>query len=371
MSFLLLETLLIAVFVVLDILLFYIFFESVLIPLFLIVGIWGGSSTRVRAAYLLFLYTLFGSLFMLLAFLVIYYNVGSTDFNVVSLSEINTDSQRLLWLNESYVSYNFLWPIVSPRKYIHFSPEFINNTNSISQYKDYHTSKIATENKTDLVLYGQNLSSNVGYPRFNKNVQNIITLNPYHYGVIVGILLSDGWTSKQYVTGEARITLKQSVKNSDYLFYAFFILCHYCYSYPHTATTTLKSNNIHHSIFFYTRSLNCFTNLHNDFYNSGKKGVPEDIYNILTIQGLAHWICGDGTHSRGGIILQTQSFTVCDVVRLINVLTLKFHCKCRIDYQEGKPVIFIGARSMKTLHTRLIKHIPISMYYKLQGYKNK
>jgi NADH-ubiquinone oxidoreductase chain 4 len=97
-SFLLLETLLVAVFVVLDILLFYIFFESVLIPLFLIVGIWGGSPTRVRAAYLLFLYTLFGSLFILLAFLVIYYNVGSTDFNVVSLSEINPDSQKLLWL---------------------------------------------------------------------------------------------------------------------------------------------------------------------------------------------------------------------------------------------------------------------------------
>ncbi|TQS35194.1 hypothetical protein Golomagni_04393 [Golovinomyces magnicellulatus] len=93
-----LETLLIAVFVVLDILLFYVFFESVLIPLFLIVGIWGGSATRVRAAFLLFLYTLFGSLFMLLAFLVIYYNVGSTDFQVVSLSEINLESQKLLWL---------------------------------------------------------------------------------------------------------------------------------------------------------------------------------------------------------------------------------------------------------------------------------
>lgn len=98
MCFLVLETLLIAVFIVLDILLFYVFFESVLIPLFLIVGIWGGSATRVRAAFLLFLYTLFGSLFMLLAFLVIYYNVGSTDFQVVSLSEINLDSQKLLWL---------------------------------------------------------------------------------------------------------------------------------------------------------------------------------------------------------------------------------------------------------------------------------
>ena len=98
MCFLVLETLLIAVFVVLDILLFYVFFESVLIPLFLIVGIWGGSATRVRAAFLLFLYTLFGSLFMLLAFLVIYYNVGSTDFQVVSLSEISLESQKLLWL---------------------------------------------------------------------------------------------------------------------------------------------------------------------------------------------------------------------------------------------------------------------------------
>jgi hypothetical protein len=57
-SILLLETLQIGVFVVLDLLLFYIFFESVLIPLFLIVGIWGASSAKVRAAFLLFLYTL-------------------------------------------------------------------------------------------------------------------------------------------------------------------------------------------------------------------------------------------------------------------------------------------------------------------------
>lgn len=97
LCFLVLESLLIAVFVVLDILLFYVFFESVLIPLFLIVGIYG-SVKRVRAAYLLFLYTLFGSLFMLLSLLVIYYNVGSTDFRIVAASDIDFDSQKLLWL---------------------------------------------------------------------------------------------------------------------------------------------------------------------------------------------------------------------------------------------------------------------------------
>jgi NADH-ubiquinone oxidoreductase chain 4 len=97
-SFLLLETLQIAVFVVLDLLLFYIFFESVLIPLFLIIGIWGASANRIRAAFLLFLYTLAGSLFMLLAILAIYGNVGSTDFKLLNLVEISFESQKYLWL---------------------------------------------------------------------------------------------------------------------------------------------------------------------------------------------------------------------------------------------------------------------------------
>jgi len=57
---------------------------------------------------------------------------------------------------------------------------------------------------------------------------------------------------------------------------------------------------------------------------------------MLTIQGLSHWICGDGTFVKGGgIYLQTQSFTVIEVVRLINVLIIKFNCKCTIHYQEG------------------------------------
>lgn len=110
-AFLLLETLLIAVFVVLDLMLFYIFFESVLIPLFLIVGIWGGSDTRIRASFLLFLYTLGGSLFMLLGIMVIYYNIGSTDFTMISLSDISLDSQKLLWL-AFFLSFAIKTPLV-------------------------------------------------------------------------------------------------------------------------------------------------------------------------------------------------------------------------------------------------------------------
>ena len=101
-SFLILETLQIAVFVVLDLLLFYIFFESVLIPLFIIILSWGASLYRIRAAFLLFLYTLFGSLFMLLAIMAILYFVGSTDFQLISLSEISLESQKWLWLSLSF-----------------------------------------------------------------------------------------------------------------------------------------------------------------------------------------------------------------------------------------------------------------------------
>ena len=112
-SFLLLETLQIGVFVVLDLLLFYIFFESVLPILFLIIIVYGSGEARIRSALLLFLYTLAGSLFMLLAILQIYNYVGSTDFQIISLSDINLESQKILWLGFfiAFAVKTPLWPL--------------------------------------------------------------------------------------------------------------------------------------------------------------------------------------------------------------------------------------------------------------------
>ena len=97
-SFLLLETLQICAFVSLDLLLFYIFFESVLPILFIVVIIYGHGKDRFRSAFLLFLYTLAGSLPMLLCILTIYSYIGSTDFNIISLYDISLDTQKILWL---------------------------------------------------------------------------------------------------------------------------------------------------------------------------------------------------------------------------------------------------------------------------------
>lgn len=97
-SFLLLETLQICAFVSLDLLLFYIFFESVLPILFIVIVIFGHGKDRFRSAYLFFLYTLAGSLPMLLSILTINSYIGSTDFQLISLSEISLESQKYLWL---------------------------------------------------------------------------------------------------------------------------------------------------------------------------------------------------------------------------------------------------------------------------------
>ncbi|BCS58833.1 NADH-ubiquinone oxidoreductase chain 4 (mitochondrion) [Aspergillus viridinutans] len=93
---LLLETLLLAVFLVLDVLLFYIFFESILPPLFLLIGLFG-SSNKVRASFYLFLYTLLGSLFMLLSIIAMSSIMGTTDFDALSKANFSYVTQLFLF----------------------------------------------------------------------------------------------------------------------------------------------------------------------------------------------------------------------------------------------------------------------------------
>jgi proton-translocating NADH-quinone oxidoreductase chain M len=92
------EFFLLAVFCILDVLLFYIFFESVLIPMYLIIGVWGSRERKVRASYFFFIYTLLGSVFMLLSILYIYYQVGSTDYEVLLSFSFSSLEQKIMWL---------------------------------------------------------------------------------------------------------------------------------------------------------------------------------------------------------------------------------------------------------------------------------
>jgi len=94
-AFLIMETLMIGVFCALDMVMFYLFFEAGLIPMFLIIGIWGGKN-RVYASYKFFLYTLLGSVLMLAAMITMYVIAGTTD--IPTLMGTNFDSHLQLWL---------------------------------------------------------------------------------------------------------------------------------------------------------------------------------------------------------------------------------------------------------------------------------
>ena len=109
---LILETLMLGVFCSLDLVIFYLFFEGGLIPMFLIIGIWGGSR-RVYSAFKFFLFTLLGSVLMLIAIISIYWITGTTD--VIQLYEIKIpkDYQNLLWLAffSSFAVKMPMWPV--------------------------------------------------------------------------------------------------------------------------------------------------------------------------------------------------------------------------------------------------------------------
>ena len=111
-AFLVLETLMVGMFCALDFLLFYVFFEGVLIPMFLIIGVWGGGR-RVYAAFKFFLYTLLGSVLMLLAVLAMYFVAGTTDLPTLMHTPFPRSMQIWLWLAlfASFAVKVPMWPV--------------------------------------------------------------------------------------------------------------------------------------------------------------------------------------------------------------------------------------------------------------------
>ncbi len=111
-AFLVLETLMIGVFCALDLVLFYLFFEGGLIPMFLIIGVWGGKR-RVYASFKFFLYTLAGSLLMLIAILAMYNYAHTTDITVLLKTDFPKEMQTWLWLAffASFAVKMPMWPV--------------------------------------------------------------------------------------------------------------------------------------------------------------------------------------------------------------------------------------------------------------------
>ena len=111
-AFLLLQTMMTGVFCALDFLLFYLFFEGGLIPMFLIIGVWGGAR-RVYSSFKFFLYTLLGSVLLLLALIYMYFEAGTTDIPTLMAHGFTAEEQTWLWLAmfASFAVKMPMWPV--------------------------------------------------------------------------------------------------------------------------------------------------------------------------------------------------------------------------------------------------------------------
>lgn len=234
--------------------------------------------------------------------------------------------------------------------------------------KAYLTRNYSSSKKTnlDIVLCGTNLSSTLGYPRFKPFERKAIFIPQHLMNVFVGIILSDASIQKQgKVKGDARLQFKQGYYNFYYFYNVYFKLSHYCSQLPYL--TKAKGNNkSHFGLGFTTRSLPCITELYNIFYIDNVKIIPNNLYELLTWEGLAHWIMCDGSYNIG-IILHTQCYTIEDNVKIINVLILKFQLECSLHKQRDAYVIYLKRKSIKKNIHFLLPYMHETMLYKIYG----
>ena len=205
-----------------------------------------------------------------------------------------------------------------------------------------------------LVIYGSNIISTVNLPKYTSIIRFIHNIPQNKKNIFIGLLLSDAWLEINKV-GNTRQGFKQSLKNINYFFFVFNSLSHYCSSYP-----GLTKDNC---LYLVTRTYPCLTEFYNLFYNKKIKIIPHNLYDLQNYEVLAHWICGDGTYN-SGMVLQTDCFTLKEVIFILNILTIKQDLKCSIHFHRGNPILYISSKSIKKIYPNQEPFIPVSMRYK-------
>lgn len=217
--------------------------------------------------------------------------------------------------------------------------------------------------------------------QLTKEQRDLIRLTPRLKSILIGMLLSDGWLQKRR-GWNPRIGYKQSIINFSYIWTLFNELSVLCGNYPYLTSNKLRGK-VFYSIQFETRQLSCLLEIYNLLYETStppptsrggasekkasKKTINLELVHHLDYLALAHWIMGDGAKRNKGITLCTDGFTLQEVVRLINIIIIKFNINPTIHKEKNNYRIYINEKDLKLILPFIKPHFIDSFLYKIGG----
>lgn len=200
----------------------------------------------------------------------------------------------------------------------------------------------------------------------NKKDRDSLSISKYQRSMLIGILLSDGWM-KNKKGWNSKIGFKQSIKNLNYLWEVFINIANLCSNLPNLKSNIKKGKRFF-NLQFETRQLKCFDEIRSLFYINGigSKIITKELFDYFDYIVLAHWIMGNGSKRNKGIILCTDSYSIKEIIILMNILKIKFDIDTSIYMNNGYPRIYINELNFLLIRDKLLPHFNNHFLYKIR-----
>jgi hypothetical protein len=207
-------------------------------------------------------------------------------------------------------------------------------------------------------------------PKFlTKEERSMFSLTADLKAILVGLTLGDLNIQKHGRSINAKLCFEQGLVHKDYLFHLYDLFKSYCRSVPKTTNRLpdKRTGQTYTRVTIKTRSLPCFNELYDLFYCEGKKIIPANINDLLTVSSLAYWLCDDGSFCKSThrVYFCTESFTLEEVNLLIKIIDDKWNLKCyKVKRGNGYRIV-IPRVSLSILQGLLKDIMPPMMLHKL------
>lgn len=218
-----------------------------------------------------------------------------------------------------------------------------------------------------ITIFNGKLDNTLSLPKLTKFIKDFTYLNTQSLDIFIGILLGDAYLKKGKRQVNVRIGFKQPIINFPFLWLVFTELIHYFTTLPRFDFAKVKGKK-YGQLILETRSYPVLNKLYDLFIVVGVKTIKIELFDLLSPRALAYWIMSDGVSNQYGLTICTDSYTIKEVVILINILKIRYDLNCSIHYIKNKPRLYIKADSMNKLRLLVKPYvIPFSQYKLYKG----